>query len=134
MTLNKQQKLRNTAEGLLAGLAAVGFQGPWRWAHHQWEGAFYRAWREWPPSSNADIFRTFQIGGSANGRTSQARDILFTVKSTSPFYGYDRKPINSEPLGLTPMEYLDTWVEGASPQEWVGLATRFLAEMDSAHS
>lgn len=45
MTMTKQQKLRNTAEGLLAGLAGVGFACPWTWAHHQWEGAFYRAWR-----------------------------------------------------------------------------------------
>ena len=111
VTMNKQQKLRNTAEGLLAGLAAVGFQGPWRWAHHEWEGAFYRAWQEWPPSGNRDVFRTFGIGGSADGRTSQARDILFAVKGRSPFLGYDRTPINPRPMGLTPEEYLDIWVE-----------------------
>lgn len=34
--MNKQQKLKNTAEGLLGGLAAIGFRGPWRWAHHEW--------------------------------------------------------------------------------------------------
>ncbi|GAA4695816.1 hypothetical protein APR04_002610 [Promicromonospora umidemergens] len=93
--MNKQQKLRNTAEGLLAGLTAVGFKGPWRWAHHEWEGAFYRAWSDWPPARDTEVFRAFQVGGSADGRTSQARDILFTVKSTSPFDGYDRGPLNS---------------------------------------
>lgn len=132
--MNKQQKLRNTAEGLLGGLAAVGFHGPWRWAHHEWEGAFYRAWRDWPPSSNRDVFRTFRVGGSADGRTSQAREILFTVKSTSPFYGYDREPINTKPMGLTPEEYLDIWVEGARPEEWMTLARGFLVEVDSRGS
>ncbi|MEI2826209.1 MAG: hypothetical protein V9F04_07265 [Dermatophilaceae bacterium] len=38
VSMNKQQKLRNIAEGLLAGLAAVGYQGPWRWAHHELGG------------------------------------------------------------------------------------------------
>lgn len=127
--MNKQQKLRNTAEGLLAGLAAVGFEGPWRWAHHEWEAAFYRAWRAWPPASNTAYFRKFQVGGSADGRTSQARDILFTVKSTSPFYGYDRGPLNPKPMGMTPEEYLEVWVEGATPQEWMDLAGALLTEL-----
>lgn len=128
--MNKQQKLKNTAEGLLAGLAAVGFKGPWHWAHHEWEGAFYRAWRTWPPARDAQIFRTFQVGGSADGRTSQARDILFAVKSTSPFDGYDRGPLNPAPKGLTPEEYLEISVEGATPQEWMDLARSFLTEMN----
>jgi hypothetical protein len=127
--MNKRQKLRNIAEGFLAGLAAVGFQGPWRWAHHEWEGAFYRACREWPPSSR-DVFRKFGVGGSADGQTSQAREIPLTVKGTSPFYGFDQKPINAKPMWLTPEEYLDVWVEGSSPQEWMALATRFLAVME----
>lgn len=56
------------------------------------------------------------------------------MKSTSPFYGYDRMPINPTPKGLTPEEYLDIWVEGASPQEWMALATTFLAEMAARRS
>lgn len=128
--MNKQQKLKNTAEGLLAGLAAVGFEGPWRWAHHQWEGAFYHAWRNWPAARDIKVFRTFRVGGSADGRMSQARDILFAVKSTSPFDGYDRGPLNPAPRGLTPEEYLEIWVEGATPQEWMDLARSFLAEMN----
>lgn len=128
--MNKQQKLKNTAEGLLAGLAAVGFKGPWHWAHHEWEGAFYRAWRNWPPARDAQTFRAFQVGGSADGRTSQARDILFAVKSTSPFDGYDRGPLNPAPRGLTPEEYLEISVEGATPQEWMDLARSFLTEMN----
>lgn len=130
--MNKQQKLRNTAEGLLAGLAAIGFQGPWRWAHHQWEGAFYQAWGAWPPAKNVQAFRTFRVGGSTDGRTSQARDILFTIRRTSPFASYDCEPLNPAPHGLTPEEYLEIWVEGATPQEWMGLARAFLAEMGEA--
>lgn len=127
--MNKQQKLKNTAEGFLAGLVAVGFEGPWRWAHHQWEGPFYRAWAKWPPSSDTTVFRKFQVGGAADGRSSQARDLLFAVKSTSPFDGYDRSPLNAAPRGLTPEEYLEIWVEGATPQEWKDLARLFLTEI-----
>jgi len=60
---------------------------------------------------------------------SQAREILFTIKTTSPFYGYREGPLNSRPLGLKPEEYLEIWVEGASPEQWIELATDFLAEM-----
>lgn len=130
MALNKRQKLRNTAEGFLAGLAAVGFEGPWRWAHHQWEGPFYRAWRNWSPSTELQTFRTFQVGGSADGRTSQARDLLFTINRTSPFHGFDRTPLNPAPYGLSPREYLELHVTGATPEEWVKLAHDFLREME----
>lgn len=132
--MNKQQKLKNTAEGLLAGLAAIGFEGPWRWAHHEWEGAFYRAWRTWPPAGDDATFRTFEVGGSADGRTSQARDILFALKGTSPFAGYDQRSLNHAPAGLTPEEYLEVSVEGASPQEWMDLARSFLKEMNEPFS
>lgn len=127
--MNKQQKLKNTAEGLLAALAAVGFDGPWHWAHHEWEGAFYRAWAKWPPARDTKVFRTFRVGGAADGRSSQARDILFAVKSTSPFDGYDRSPLNTAPRGMAPEEYLEIWVEGATPQEWMDLARSFLSEI-----
>ena len=127
--MTKQQKLKNTAEGLLAGMVAVGFDGPFRWPHHEWETAFYRVWRAWPPSSNTEVFRTLELGGSANGRTSQARDILFAVNRTSPFVGYDRGPLNPAPRGMTPQEYLETSVEGASPQEWMDLARALLDEL-----
>lgn len=128
--MNKQQKLKNTAEGFLGGLAASGFTGPWRWAHHEWEGAFYRAWGSWAPASDTAVFRAFRGGGSANGRTSQARDLLFSMKSTSPFNGYNQGPLNPTPFGLTPEEYLEIWVEGATPREWMDLARTFLVEMD----
>ncbi len=127
--INKQQKLKNTAHGLLAGMVAIGFEGPWRWAHHQWEGPFYRVWRAWPPASNTECFRTFQVGGSANGRTSQARDILFAVNRTSPFDGFNREPLNKHPMGMSPQEYLEDYVEGATPQEWMDLAAALLAEL-----
>ncbi|UCN14785.1 hypothetical protein LFM56_00175 [Cellulomonas iranensis] len=52
------------------------------------------------------------------------------MKSTSPFNGYNRGPLNSAPRGLTPEEYLEIWVEGATPEEWMDLARSFLAEMN----
>ena len=127
--MNKSEQLRNTAEGLLAGLVAIGFEDRWKWAHHQWEGAFYRAWSSWPPAENTGVFRVFRVGGSPNGRTSQAREVLFSIKSTSPFAGYNRAPLNPSPRGLAPEEYLETWVEGATPKQWMDLARAFLNEL-----
>ncbi|GAA3510435.1 hypothetical protein GCM10022262_38090 [Georgenia daeguensis] len=130
MRLNKQQRLRNAAEGFLAGLVAAGFEGPFTWAHHQWEGPFYRVWNQWPPASRRpQIFPRFQVGGSADGRTSQARDMLWQIKRTSPFAGHKEGPLNPAPNGLTPAEYLEISVEGATPDEWVELARDFLREM-----
>lgn len=43
----------------------------------------------------------FQIGGSANGRTSQARDMLWQIKRTSPFEGL-KPPARPESLGAYP--------------------------------
>lgn len=128
--MTKQQRLRNVAEGLMAGLVANGFTGPWHWAHHQWEGVFYRVWRDWPPAQRDPAsFPTFQLGGGA-GRTSQARDMLWTLKSTSPFHDHDRKPLTMKPRGMTPVEYLEIWVTGAHADEWIDLARKFLAEME----
>lgn len=131
--MNKQQKLRNVAEGLMAGLVAAGYHGPWRWAHHQWEGSFYRVWDRWPPHEGSD-FPRFEIGGSANGRTSQAREILWQLKRTSPFHTYETEPLPTRPRGMTPGEYLETWCEGATPDEWFALAQGFLKEMDDTNS
>lgn len=128
--MNKQQRLRNAAEGFLAALVAVGFEGPFRWAHHQWEGSFYRAWRNWAPAVRTPRdFPKFGLGGSADGRTSQARDMLWQIKKTSPFDGFDRQPLNASPMGMTPEEYLESWVEGATPEEWKELARAFLENM-----
>lgn len=38
-------------------------------------------------------------------------------------------PLTQEPMGMSPEEYLEVWVEGASPQEWMELARLFLQEM-----
>jgi len=43
----KQQRLRNTAEGLMAGLVANGYSGPFRHSHLTWELPFHRAWARW---------------------------------------------------------------------------------------
>lgn len=126
--VNKQQRLRNVAEGFLAGLVECGYEGPWRWAHHQWECSFYRAWNGWGPHAGPG-FPRFQIGGSADGRTSQAREILWQLKRTSPFHNYDQTPLTMTPRGMSPHEYIEVWVEGASPTGWVELAAAFLAEM-----
>lgn len=126
----KPKRLRNTAEGFMAGLVAVGFKGPFWSAWHQWEGAFYSAWRGWAPKDrNSAVFPTFRVGGSADGRTSQARDMMFTLKSTSPFHRYDRDLLDTEPKGLSPEEYLEIWVEGATPEQWKDLARAFLEKM-----
>lgn len=128
--MTKRQRLQNIAEGILAGLVAVGFEGPFVWAHHEWEGPFYRAWRAWPPATRSpEYFRTFAVGGSADGRTSQARDILFSVSSRSPFHGFDSQPLNRTPMGLSPEEYLELWVQGATPEEWKDLARSLLEEL-----
>lgn len=112
----------------MAALVECGYRGPWRWAHHQWEGAFYRVWNGWKPHTNS-AFPRLEVGGSANGRSSQARAILWELKRTSPFYEHDAKPLTVKPHGMTPREYLDVWCEGASADEWVALATGFLEEM-----
>lgn len=126
--MNKQQRLRNLAEGFLAALVECGYEGPWRWPHHRWEGSFYRAFHSWGPRSDP-IFPRLQVGGSADGRTSQARDILWQIKRTSPFDGYDRAPLPTTPAGLSPREYLAEMVDGATPDEWVALGEAFLTEM-----
>lgn len=126
--VTKTQKLRNLAEGFMAALVECGYRGPWRWAHHQWEGPFYRVWYEWEPHTN-DAFPRLELGGSANGRSSQARSVLWQLKRTSPFYGYDTEPLTVNPRGMTPREYLDLWCDGATAEEWVDLGAAFLEEM-----
>lgn len=113
----------------MASLVECGYRGPWTWAHHEWEGAFYRVWAEWEPHSR-DVFPKLELGGSANGRSSQARDILRELKSTSPFANFQTGPLTARPREMAPREYLDLWCDGASTDEWVGLASAFLAEMD----
>ena len=127
--MTKTQKLRNLAEGFMAALVECGYRGPWRWAHHQWEGAFYRVWASWGPHRN-NQFPGLQLGGSADGRTSQARDVLWQLKRTSPFAEFRSEPLTEQPLGMTPREYLHEYCGGASPDQWVALATAFLTEME----
>lgn len=121
-----------TAEGFMAGLVASGYRGPWRWAHHQWEHAFYGAWSEWPPVGRApQDFPRFRLGGGA-GPTSQARDMLWQLKRTSPFHEYQSDPLPEEMFGLTPVEYLEIHADAARPDEWIALADAFLREMREA--
>lgn len=113
----------------MAGLVANEFSGPWRWSHLDWELPFYRVWDEWSPSSrNSGMLPRFEIGGHRS--TSQAREMLWQLKRTSPFHDYQSAPLTREPFGLSPIEYLEIWVKGASPEEWINLATAFLTEMD----
>ncbi|MEV6283764.1 hypothetical protein [Kribbella sp. NPDC051770] len=128
--MNKQQRLRNTAEGFMGGLVASGFRGPWRWRHLDWELPFYRVWRDWLPQQQAEpgVFPQFKVGG--HGSTSQAREMLWQLKRTSPFYSHATDPLPQTPIGLSPAEYLEIWVEGARPDEWIELATSFLNEIE----
>jgi hypothetical protein len=135
MGVNKQQRLRNTAEGFLAGLASAGFEGPFTRPHRQWEGPFFLAWNQWPLAArHPELFPRFQIEASADGRTPQGRDMLWQIKRTSPFADYKEVSLNPTPRGLTPTEYLDISVEGATPDEWVELAGNFLREMRGANA
>lgn len=54
---------------------------------------------------------------------------MWQLKRTSPFAGGWANELTDEPFGLTPREYLDIWVGGASPDEWIALADPFLALM-----
>ncbi|MEP7738890.1 hypothetical protein ABKW28_14645 [Nocardioides sp. 31GB23] len=128
--MTKTQKLRNLAEGLMAGLVECGYRGPWRWAHHQWEGPFYRAWDRWEPHTRPE-FPPLELGGSSSGRSSQARVVLWQLKSTSPFHAYESQPLTDQPRGMEPREYLEECCDGATADEWVELAKAFLAEMDA---
>lgn len=50
MAMTKQQRLRNTAEGLMAGLVECGFHGPAHWNNLDWELPFITAWGDWAPN------------------------------------------------------------------------------------
>jgi hypothetical protein len=129
--VTKQQRLRNTAEGFMAGLVVNGFRGPWRWNNLDWELAFYKAWRDWPPQQrDPKLFPRFELAGQRT--SSQGREMLWQLKATSPFRGYRDEPLPLEPLNLPPAEYLEIWVEGATPEEWISLAAAFLDAMNLA--
>jgi hypothetical protein len=90
----------------MAGLVANGFRGPWRWRNLDWELPFYEVWREWPPQQrDPSSFPGFAPVG--HGTTSQAREMLWQLKRTSPFHEYDSSPLTTEPFGLSAVEYLE---------------------------
>jgi len=113
----------------MAALVECGFQRPWRWAHHEWEGAFNRVWSQWGPHKS-EVFPRLAAGGSADGRTSEARAILWELKRTSPFAEFKTERLAHTPFGMTAREYLTEWCEGAAADEWVELAGAFLVEME----
>lgn len=126
--MSKQQKLRNVADGFMAALVANGYEGPWRWRDLDWEFAFYKAWRDWPPQQrDPRSFPSFELGGHRT--SSQGREMLWQLKSTSPFHAFRTGPLPTKPLGLDPIGYLEIWAKGASPAEWVALGRAFLSEM-----
>ncbi len=128
MAMTKQQRLRNTAEGLMAGLVECGFRGPAHWSNLDWELPFMKAWGDWYPKSRApQDFPVFKVGGYRT--SSEPRELLWQLKRTSPFAGGWTNELTDEPFGLIPREYLEIWVGGASPDEWIGLAESFLALM-----
>lgn len=126
--VTKQQRLRNAAEGFMAGLVDNGYTGPFKHSHLNWELPFYRAWARWEPARrNPAAFPSFQVGG--HGRTSEAREMLWQLKRTSPFHDYSCERLPTEPLGLPIAEYLEIWVDGATPEEWIALSADFLDEL-----
>lgn len=79
--------------------------------------------------SNAQSFPRFELGGEqdelAGPRCGNSSPLpLFTIIENEPF--------PAEPKNLTPVEYLETWANGATPQEGVALAAAFLREMQIA--
>lgn len=126
--MDKDQKLRNTAEGFMAGLVAAGHEGPFSWHNLEWELAFYDAWQEWEPKDREPkYFRVFEVGGL--GRRSEGRELLWQIdKRTSPFRDFKRG-LNPQPAGMSAREYLQNRVVGATPDEWVELASAFLRKM-----
>lgn len=112
----------------MAGLVACGFRGPVRWSNLDWEFSFIKAWGAWPPKSRSPRdFPTFKTG--ATGTSSEPRELLWQLKRTSPYAGGWRNELTVEPHGLSPHDYLEIWVAGASPDEWIELAESFLSLM-----
>jgi hypothetical protein len=126
--MNKQQRLRNAAEGFMAGLVANGYTGPFRYSNLDWELPFYRAWDRWePPRRNRADFPSFRLGGARS--TSEPREMLWQLKRTSPFNLYASERLPTHPMGLTAEEYLEIWAKGADPTEWIALGADFLDEL-----
>ncbi|WP_431230823.1 hypothetical protein [Paenarthrobacter nicotinovorans] len=127
--MNKTQRLRNVADGFMGGLVANGYRGPWGWNNLDWELSFYRAWHDWEPQQrDPQSFPRFELGGTRT--SSEARELLWQLKSTSPFHAYQKEQLPLEPRGLTPSEYLEIYAEGATPEEWIALAAAFLDDME----
>ena len=55
--------------------------------------------------------------------------MLWQLKRTSPFHYYSSQRLPAEPLGLPIVEYLEIWVDGATPDEWIALGADFLGEL-----
>jgi len=79
------------------------------------------------PTERPRAFPRFEIGG--HGQTSQAREMLWELKRTSPFHRYEYEPLPEQPLGLSPREYVEIWADTARPEDWVALATALLHNM-----
>jgi len=126
--MTKQQRLRTTAAGFMAGLVACGYRGPWRWSNLDWELPFYRVWRTWtPPQRRPELFPAFELGGRRY--TCEAREMLWQLKRTSPFHGFRDEELPAEPMGLSPYAYLEIYADTASPDEWTTLAREFLSDI-----
>lgn len=72
--MTKTQRVRVTAEGFMAGLVVSGYRGPWRWSNLNWEHAFYRAWRDWPPPLRTpEDFPRLELGGHFSTQLGHGR-------------------------------------------------------------
>lgn len=123
--MNKQQRLRNAAEGFMAALVECGFRGPVHWSNLDWELPFLQAWHQWEPAGRSPRdFPKFEIGGYRS--SSEPREMLWQLKRTSPFENGWNQTLTDQPHGLTPREYLEISAKGATPDEWIDLARTFL--------
>jgi hypothetical protein len=56
--------------------------------------------------------------------------MLWQLKRTSPFRDLRSQELPTDPMGLSPLEYLEIYADTAAPHEWTVLATAFLAEIN----
>lgn len=116
--INVQQKFKNAGRGRLGGIGPVGAP---RVGDRALPGVAALEQHRGVPDVPARPFheRTHLTGTGHPVRRDR----------NSQFDGDDREPLNPAPSGMTSQEYLETSVEGSSPQEWMNLARALLEEL-----
>ncbi len=54
-----------------------------------------------------------------------------SLKRTSPFHDLHDEELPTEPMGLSPREYLEIYADTAAADEWIALAAAFLSEIET---